>query len=97
MSNDADFAEWAAMFLQQVDVAPTIPTTAPTTPAMPVINDGLSAGARALLQAIDAGGVPAFMTSNLKIIALENGLVVEPSTTPNDIIFGLRQRRKAAL
>lgn len=104
MSTDADFAEWAAMFLQRIDAAPATPTIDVAAPeqlardyALHVIDDGLSPDARALLHAVDTGGVPAFMTNTLKRIALEHGLTVVASTTPNDIIFALQQRRQNAL
>lgn len=53
---------------------------------------GLTAEAASLLAAVDAGGVPAIMTNNLKRIAQENGIQVTKSMTPNDVIDELRAK-----
>lgn len=53
---------------------------------------GLTAEATSLLAAVDAGGVPAIMTNNMKRIAAENGIKVTGATTPNDVIEQLRQK-----
>ena len=45
-----------------------------------------------LLAQVDAGGVPGFMTSNLRRIAAENGVSVSPETTPNEVIEALRRK-----
>ena len=47
-----------------------------------------------LLAQVDAGGVPGFMTSNLRRIAIENGMAVSPATTPNEVIDALRGKAK---
>lgn len=46
----------------------------------------VTAAALLLLDAVNRGGIPAFMTANLKQIASENGITVNEGTTPNEII-----------
>ena len=43
-----------------------------------------------LLGKVDKGGVPGFMTNNLRRIAQENGIVVTDADTPNTVIQKLR-------
>lgn len=52
----------------------------------------LTPAAFLLLDAVDHGGVPAFMTSNLKQIASDNGIAVIDGMTPNEVINALRIR-----
>ena len=54
----------------------------------------LTKEADALLKTVDEGGVPSFMTSNLKRIARRNGIKIETNTTPNDVIEALKAKRK---
>jgi GH24 family phage-related lysozyme (muramidase) len=54
----------------------------------------LSKDADALLKTVDDGGVPSFMTNNLKRIARQNGIKLEADTTPNDVIETLKAKRK---
>jgi GH24 family phage-related lysozyme (muramidase) len=54
----------------------------------------LSKDADALLKTVDDGGVPSFMTNNLKRIARQNGIKLEADTTPNDVIEALKAKRK---
>ncbi len=86
MGTDDEFARWAALFLSSQEVQPE--TIAHSVP----LDDRITAAAHALLDSVDAGGVPAFMTSPLKQIALDNGVALSPATTPNDIIAALRAR-----
>ena len=46
-----------------------------------------------VLAAADRGGVPMFTSTNLARIAQENGIVVSPEMSPNDIIDELRKRK----
>lgn len=50
----------------------------------------LTREARALLAQADAGGVPAFISQNLRRIAEENGVEVTDDMTPNAIVEALR-------
>ena len=52
----------------------------------------LTAEAQDLLSKVDAGGVPAMITRNLQRIAEENGVKIEDSDTPADVIAKLRNR-----
>ena len=50
----------------------------------------LSDGAQKLLESVDDGGVPLYVTDHLKRIAEENGFEVSEQDTPNTIIEALR-------
>jgi hypothetical protein len=80
MNSEEKLAQWAALFVKGQDVpAPTGDHYLGVTPA-----------ARELLRAIDAGGVPAFITANLKQIAQDNEIEVTDAMTPNEIVEALR-------
>jgi hypothetical protein len=54
----------------------------------------LTREARALLrQADEGGGVPMFVSQNLRRIAAENGVPVSEDMTPNEIVDALRNRQ----
>ena len=53
--------------------------------------------AEELLKAVDAGGVPSSMTSNLKKILQANKIEITGQTTPEEGIAALRKLRKAGL
>jgi hypothetical protein len=92
MQSDEQFAQWAAMFVKTCAEADAVPPAAPA----PVLYSGLTVGAVELLQAVDAGGVPAFVSANLKQIAEANGVIVGADWTPNLIIEALRAIASAA-
>jgi hypothetical protein len=46
-----------------------------------------------LLSTVDEGGVPGFMTNNLRRIARENNIEVTPKDTPNTVIDRLREKK----
>lgn len=48
-----------------------------------------------LLTKVDQGGVPGFITNNLKNIAEKNGIIIEGSDTPNSVIEKLRQKSRS--
>jgi len=52
----------------------------------------LTQDAQDLIRSVEAGGVPAMMTNNLRRIAKENGIELTPQTTPNDIIAALQTK-----
>jgi hypothetical protein len=52
--------------------------------------------ARALLRQADDGGVPMFVSQNLRRIAEANGVDVTEDMTPNAIVEALRARAGAA-
>lgn len=86
-SND-ELAQWAASFLAMYSqVEPLLPEA-----AAPASAQDITPAARAVLRAVDAGGVPAFMTSALRNIAQENGIALSALSTPNDVVAALRAR-----
>jgi hypothetical protein len=97
MQPDNRFGEWAAAFLRTVSdgggaadavQAPSVVTVMPY--------DGITRAAGDLLRAVDAGGVPAFVTSNLRQVASDNGIETGPGWTPNDIVDAIRAKARAA-
>ena len=56
----------------------------------------LTKDAENILDSVDAGGVPAMMTYNLRRIANENGIKVTSKSTPNEIIDALRAKLEGA-
>ncbi|MBK6637942.1 MAG: hypothetical protein IPH08_10675 [Rhodocyclaceae bacterium] len=101
-ANDEELAQWAASFLAMCEEEPLVLTQADepedaveslaSNPVSQGITDAITRAAHDLLAAIDRGGVPAFMTSALKQIALDNGIALSALTTPNDIIDALRKK-----
>ena len=82
MNPEEKLAQWAALFISAQDApAPACAQYVGVTPA-----------AGELLRAVDAGGVPAFITGNLKQIAQENGVEITDAMTPNDIVDAIRLR-----
>lgn len=77
--------------MSRVRVRPKLKRRQPLIrPRTPAPDARLTAEARALLAQADAGGVPAFITQNLRRIAVENGVTVSPDMTPNAILDALR-------
>lgn len=93
-TQNQDLGAWAAAFLRQYEQEAQRELGADA--ANPQAQQGLqkyagvTAAASALLESVDAGGVPAFVTANLLQIARDNGLQVMPAWTPNDIVDALR-------
>jgi GH24 family phage-related lysozyme (muramidase) len=54
----------------------------------------LTKSADDLLKSVDEGGIPSFMTPNLKRIARQNGIKIEANTTPNNVIEALQTKRQ---
>ena len=72
---------------------PEVTTTETTEPVKATYPEGiLTKEAESLLDSVDAGGVPAMMTYNLRRIAKENGIKVDAKSTPNQVIEGLRSK-----
>jgi hypothetical protein len=92
MQPDDRFAQWAARFLRSVGddgaaVGGREPSVLPDA-----TYDGVTPAARDLLRAVDAGGVPAFVTSNLRQIASDNGIETGAGWTPNEIVDAIRAK-----
>jgi len=87
MPSDEDFAAWASLFVANYEAGAGQDDGA---------DDGLTPAAREVLRAVDAGGVPAFVTNNLKQVARDNGIEVTPQWTPNEIVDALRHKARLA-
>lgn len=91
MASDDKFAQWASLFVNaQAAGAADAGSTGKPAGAGGVQYAGVTQAASELLQAVDAGGVPAFVTSKLKQIAEDNGVEVADDWTPNEIVAALR-------
>lgn len=97
MQSEDDFAKWAAMFVRTCS-EDAGGVDAPGLPALEFGGlgyPGLTPAAGELLRTVDGGGVPAFVTAQLKQIALDNGIEVSPVWTPNEIVAALRAKVSA--
>lgn len=92
MASDDEFAEWATLFSNRFGESKPNPGLAgPLPPSTSGIQySGVTPAAGELLRAVDAGGIPAFVTNNLKQIAEDNGIVVGNRWTPNEIVEAIR-------
>ena len=102
MATSKDLGAWAAAFVRQYGLetgseAKGWAATDESVTDEPAMEHpayryvGVTLEASALLNSIDCGGIPAFITQNLLKIARDNGIEVGQETTPNDIIAALRQ------
>ena len=89
MNTDDQFAHWAALF---ADSCSDIGLGLPAQVCPGVQYSGVTPAACMLLQDVDAGGVPAFVTSHLKQIACDNGIDVPIEWTPNDLIAAIKAK-----
>ena len=94
MQSDDDFAKWAAMFVRTC----TEEASGAGAAGLPAFDlagigyPGLTPAAGELLRTVDGGGVPAFVTAQLKQIAVDNGIEVSTDWTPNQIVAALRAK-----
>jgi hypothetical protein len=91
---DESLAKFAAAFLANyaANDQPPLLAAASLSPY-----PGITVAAADLLRAVDAGGVPAFITETLKRIAAENGIAVDDAMTPNTVIEALRSISAATI
>jgi hypothetical protein len=75
------------------ELAPTTEEVAPTEEVVAEQQAPLTQEAEDLISTVDEGGVPGFMTNNLRRIAKENGVEVAPADTPNTVIESLRSKQ----
>lgn len=94
MQPDDRFAQWAAAFLRSVGKGADGAVTGAALHEPRY--EGVTPAAGELLRAVDAGGVPAFVTANLRQVAGENGIEVAPAWTPNRIIDAIRAKARVA-
>ena len=96
MQSDDRFAKWAAAFLRTVG-ADGGAGAGQGDAAVPGLRyEGITPAAGDLLRSVDAGGVPAFVTGNLRQIASDNGIEVGPGWTPNEIVDAIRAKVRDA-
>jgi hypothetical protein len=76
------FAQWVALFINKYREG--------NTPG--IRYTGVTPAACDLLRAVDAGGVPAFVTKSLVQIARNNGVEVDARWTPNEIVGAIREK-----
>lgn len=88
MSSDDELAQWAALFMNSYTGMEVAPVAAEGVEAINYV--GLTQSAIDLLRSVDAGGVPAFVTTNLIQVAADNGIEVTGQQTPNEIIETIR-------
>lgn len=97
MESDGKLAQWAALFVKTCsnDAAAEAPAVPPAI-AEGLQYSGVTQAACELLRAVDSGGVPAFVTGNLKQIAQDNGVALSDESTPNEIVEAIRSKARAS-
>lgn len=96
MRQDDRFANWAAAFLRTVGVGGGATAGQGEGPVPGLRYEGITPAAGDLLRSVDAGGIPAFVTGNLRQIASDNGIEVGPGWTPNEIVAAIRAKVRDA-
>jgi hypothetical protein len=89
MDGDEKLAKWAALFVdayRQGDAGTGL------TGQSGIQYSGVTQAACELLHAVDAGGVPAFVTAALRQIAEDNGIEITVEWTPNQIVESIRSK-----
>ena len=93
MQPDDRFTQWAAALLRGVSGGAVSPVQAP--PTIPgIAYEGVTPAAGDLLRSVDAGGIPAFVTGNLRQIASDNGIEIGTEWTPNEIVEAIRAKAR---
>ena len=96
MEPDNKLGRWAALFVSAYSKGTPDADAAPRPTAPGIEYFGVTPAAGELLRAVDAGGVPAFVTGKLKQIAMENGVEAADGWTPNQIIEAIRSRARVS-
>ena len=92
MNSVAKFVQWASLFVDSISENKAGVKLADQTMVVTAVQSvGVTETASDLLRSVDAGGVPAFVSSSLREIARDNGLEVADDWTPNQIIDALRK------
>jgi hypothetical protein len=87
-------AKPAALAPENTEVMKSAEELAPTTEKVITEQQApLTQEAEDLISTVDEGGVPGFMTKNLRRIAKENNVEVTPKDTPNTVIENLRSKQ----
>lgn len=92
MQSDESFAKWAAAFLRTVGGVGGAGAGQDAAAVAGLRYEGITPAAGDLLRSVDAGGIPAFVTGNLRQIASDNGIEVGPGWTPNEIVAAIRAK-----
>lgn len=96
MEPNEKFAQWAALFVDAMNKSNGADAVTEQPAPAPVIQyAGITSEACDLLQAVDAGGIPAFVTANIMEIARDNGIDVDDLWTPNAIVEAIRNKAVA--
>lgn len=97
MQSDDQFSAWASLFLKHYDSAEIGVDAVPPAngEVCPLTGGVITVAAQQLLMAVEAGGVPTFVSNNLRQIAADNGIQVTADWTPNDIIAALKEKLRA--
>lgn len=90
MTVSDDFGAWAAAFFRRLEAEDGAAGVSGGAVPPPHYR-GVTAEACRLLESVDAGGVPAFVTQNLLRIARDNGLAPASATAPDEIVAALRR------
>lgn len=90
MGTDDSFARWASLFVDSFEAGASAEGEG-VSQEQPAYT-GITKAASELLQSVDAGGIPAFISQNLLEIAKENGIDVPENCTPNDLVALLRNK-----
>jgi hypothetical protein len=69
---------------------PTPPTLGAAVTSTTADDTGLTGEAEQLITKVDEGGVPAFISSDMRRIASENGVTITDDMTPNEVIDALK-------
>ncbi len=76
---------------QPVQPAPVVSEVAPPAQQeVPVTQQKAPKNAREFLESVDRGGVPAFISNNLRKIATSVGVTIKGSDTPKDVVDKIR-------
>ena len=90
---DQKFTQWASLFVTALHADQAVAHQISRDQSQEGMQyPGITPAAGDLLRAIDAGGVPAFVSAQLKDIARDNGVQLSDQLTPNDIIEAIRNK-----
>ena len=90
MGTDDSFARWASLFVDACEEN-RLSEDNSARQRQPVYT-GVTKAASDLLQSVDAGGIPAFISNNMLEIAKENGIDIPENCTPNDLVAMLKSK-----
>ncbi len=93
MDADKNFAKWASLFVDSMNNCKAVDDhSGHQVSAEGIKYTGINEAGCDLLRSVDAGGIPAFVSSNLIEIAYDNGIDVSDDWTPNEIVDAIRAK-----